>query len=122
MNSCEYKRIHTFSKGISPKVNVIKRLNFRLALFQAAVQHFNCPVGWGCRMRRLHLRRGVGTPPPNECPGYDSKQPDGEVPLMLRLWGIRSTPSLPLLPGPLWRGVVAPGRVRDMGQIKLTAY
>ena len=31
----------------------------------------------------------------NECPGYDTKQSDGEVPVM------RSTPSLPSLPGPL---------------------
>ena len=50
-------------------------------------------------------------PPPNECPGYDTKQSDGEVLAMLELWGMRSTPSLPLLPGPLWPGVVAP----DMG-------
>ena len=27
---------------------------------------------------------------------------------MLELWGMRSTPSLPSLPGPLWPGVVAP--------------
>ena len=30
----------------------------------------------------------------NECPGYDTKQSDGEVPVMLELWGMRSTPSL----------------------------
>ena len=29
---------------------------------------------------------------------------------MLGPWGIRSTPSLPLLSGPLWSGVVAPDR------------
>ena len=29
---------------------------------------------------------------------------------MLELWGIRSTPSLPSLPGPLWPGVVAPDK------------
>ena len=38
-----------------------------------------CPVGWGCRIHRLLLCRGV-RPPPNECPGYDTKQSDGEVP------------------------------------------
>ena len=38
---------------------------------------------------------------PNECPGYDTKQSDGEVPVMLELWGMRSTPSLPLLQSPL---------------------
>ena len=38
---------------------------------------------------------------------------DGEVPVMLELWGMWSTPSLPSLPGPLWP------RVLSMGQIKL---
>ena len=68
-----------------------------------------CPVGWGCRIHRLHVYRGV-RPPTNECPGYDTKQSDGEVPAVLELWGIRSTSSLPLLPGPLWHGVVAPDK------------
>ena len=31
----------------------------------------NCPVGWGCRIHRLLLCRGVRSP--NECPGYDTK-------------------------------------------------
>ena len=50
--------------------------------------------------------------------GYDTKQSDGEVPVMLGLWGIQSTPSLPLLPGPLWPGVVAPDRALSIGQIE----
>ena len=50
--------------------------------------------------------------PPSECPGYDTKQSDGEVSAMVELWGMRSTPSLPSLPGPLWLGVVAPDRVK----------
>ncbi len=29
---------------------------------------------------------------------------------MLELWGMRSTPLLPLLPGPLWPGEVAPDK------------
>ena len=53
--------------------------------------------------------------PPNECPGYDTKQSDGEVPAVLELWEMRGTPSLPLLPGPLWPGVVAPDRTLSMG-------
>ena len=40
-------------------------------------------------------------PPHNECPGYDTKQSDGEVPAVLEHWGMRITPLLPLLPGPL---------------------
>ena len=72
------------------------------------------PVGWGCRIHRLLLCRGA-SPPPNDYPGYDTKQSDGEVTVMLKLWGMRSTPSLPLLPGPLWPRVVAPDRVLFMG-------
>ena len=38
---------------------------------------------------------------------------------MLELWGMQSTPSLPLLTHPLWPRVVAPDRVLCMGQIEL---
>ena len=47
--------------------------------------------------------REVRTRPPlntNECPSYDIKQSDDEGPV-LELWGMWSTPSLLLLPGPL---------------------
>ena len=44
-------------------------------------------------------QRGKTTP--NECPGYDTIQSDGEFPVILELWGMRSTPLLPSLPGPL---------------------
>ena len=43
-------------------------------------------------------------------PQYDTKESDGEVAAMLELWGMRSTLLLPLLPGPLWSGVVAPDK------------
>ena len=36
---------------------------------------------------------------PNECPRYDTKQSDGEIPVMLELWGMQSAPSLSSLPG-----------------------
>ena len=69
---------------------------------------------------RLGLQNTLTAPlqrgnPPNECPAYDTKQSDGEVPAVLELWGMRSTPSLPSLPGPLWPGVVAPDRALSMG-------
>ena len=38
---------------------------------------------------------------------------------MLELWGMRGTPSLLLLPGPFWPGIVAPDRALSMGQIEL---
>ena len=72
-----------------------------------------CPVGWGCSIHQLLLCGGVR--PLNEFSGYDTKQSDDEVPVMLELWGMQSTRSLPSLPHPLWIGVVALDRVLSMG-------
>ena len=49
----------------------------------------------------------------------DTKQSDGEVPLILELWGMQSTPLLLSLPGQLWPEVIPPDRVQSMGQIEL---
>ena len=73
-----------------------------------------CTVGWGCRKHQLNLCRAV-RPNPNECPGYDTKKSDVEVPLMLELWGLRSTPLLPSVHGLLWPGVEASDRALSMG-------
>ena len=61
------------------------------------------------------------TPTTNECPDYDTKQSDGEAPVMLQLWRMRSTPWLPSLPGPLWPGVVATDKdpIYGLNRIKL---
>ena len=41
-----HKGFYTFRKGISPKMNVIVQLEFELAHFEAAVQHFShCTTG-----------------------------------------------------------------------------
>ena len=58
-------------------------------------------VGWGWRIYWLHLCKS---------PGYDTKQSDGEVPVMLEPRRMRSTPLLPSLPGSLWPRVVAPDK------------
>ena len=81
-------------------------------------KELSCPVSCGCTIYQLYLCRRV-RPPPNECPGYDTKQSDGEVPVMLEIWGMQSIPSLPSLPGSLWPGVVALDKVLSMGQIEL---
>ena len=60
-----------------------------------------------------------GQESPNECPGYDTKQSDGKVLVVLELRGIQITPSQPFLPGPLWPRVVAPERVLTMTQIEV---
>ena len=66
----------------------------------------------------LHLCRGIRLAS-YECLGYDTKKPDGEVPVILELWRMQSTPLFPLLPASLWPKVVAPDRVLSMGQIEL---
>ena len=38
---------------------------------------------------------------------------------LMVIWGMQSTPSIPLLPGLLWPRVVALDRVQSMGQIEL---
>ena len=89
-------------------------------LFQVFLSnHKNlCSVGLGCRI--LLLYRGVRPPPPTyECPVYDTQQFDSEVSVILELWGMRSTSSLPSLQGPLWLEVLTPYRVLSMGQIEL---
>ena len=53
----------------------------------------------------------------NNCPGYDIKS-DGEA-SVVELWGMWSTPLMPLFPVPLWPRVVVPVRVLSMGQIEL---
>ena len=72
-----------------------------IAQSAAAVEYTECFSAEGLR-------------PPNECPGYDTKQSDGEVPVMLGLWGMLNTPSLPLLPGPFCPRKVAPERALSM--------
>ncbi len=56
--------------------------------------------------------------PPNVYPGYDTKQSDGEAPVMMELGGMRHSPLLPPLPGSFWPGDVSPDRVLYMGQIE----
>ena len=60
-----------------------------------------------------------GQDSPNKCPRYNTKSSNGEAPVMLELWVMWSTPSLPSLPGPLWLGVVTLGKVLSVDQIQL---
>ena len=60
-----------------------------------------------------------GQDSPNECPGYETKQSDGEAPVVLERWRMRSTLLLPSLSVPLWPEVVAPDWVLSIGQIEL---
>ena len=51
-------------------------------------------------------------------PVYDTKQYEGEDPVMLEFWGMSVTLLLPSLSGPLWPGVAAFDRVLSMDQIE----
>ena len=53
------------------------------------------------------------------CPGYDTKQSDGEAQVIQKLWGIQNALSLPSLPGPHCAGVEAPDIDLSMSQIEL---
>ena len=61
------------------------------------------------------LQRSKNPTPDTSVLIYDTKQSDGEVPTVLELLEMRSTPSLSSLPGPLWAGVVASDRALSMG-------
>ena len=79
----------------------------------------NHSVGRDCRIQWMNFGWGVrSSTHTNECPGYNIKQSDREAPT-LETWRMWSTPSLPMLPGSLWPGVLAPDRVLSMGQIEL---
>ena len=67
-------------------------------------------MSWGCRKHRLLLCRGGKTSLPNECPDNDTKQSDGEVTVMLALWGMWSTSLLPSLSNLFWPEVDAPDK------------
>ena len=92
------------------------------SVFIMAIHLLPGSVGWDCRIHQLLLCKGGKPPPPtytNQCTGYDTKQSDGEVPVMLDLRGMRSALLLPSLQDPLWPGVGAPDRVLSMCQIEL---
>ena len=114
----------TASLSCSPTANEIIQLFFQCRLITWFLNHQHgfkqtlYPFGWGCRMLTASLQR-VKTPFPDQCSGYGTKLSDGEVPVMLELWGMWNTFSLPLLRGSLWPGVVAPDKVLSMGQIEL---
>ena len=58
-------------------------------------------------------------PPHNGCSWYDTKQSDGEAPVMLEISRMRSTPSLPSLIGSLWPGELVPDGVLFMDKPEL---
>ena len=97
-----------------------KFIPFPRALEQSETLTASCPVDWGNEISRLLLCCEFRSTP-NDCPGYCTKQSDGEVPVMQEFWGMWSNPSLPSLPGLLWWWVVAPDKVLSLGKIELNS-
>ena len=61
-HSWEDKEVHTFSKGICPKGNVIARLMFEPAYYDFTVQHFNHYLTQSCTLTikpRGHLQNDL---------------------------------------------------------------
>ena len=84
-----------------------------------------CPVDWGCRIHRLLFCKGVRpAPTADEYPGYDTKQSDGEIPVILELWEMQSYSSLPSFPRPFWSEMLASYRILSIGsnRTKLCTY
>ena len=122
-------RPNMFTFGLIPFRKELKTLPLQLYMAKSAKWGLQGRIHW------LHLCRGVSLPLTrlaqsagaaeySDCisvegedtllqrlPGSDTKQSDGEAPVMLERWGMQSTPSLPLIPGSLWPGVVTPDRV-----------
>ena len=78
-------------------------------------QNLYLPSRLGLKNTPIASQRRGKPPPHNKSNGYDPKKSDSEVPVLQELWGMRSTLSLPLLPGPLLLGMVAPDRVQSVG-------
>ena len=103
-------------------MNCTRWWDIRLAWYSPGVSGQICLYGlivasWDSRIHRVYLCRRLR--PPQQMSWYDNKQSDSEVPVMLEILGMCSTPSLLSLPGQLWPRVVAPDRVLLMGQIEL---
>ena len=73
-----------------------------------------CPVGWGCRIHKLPLCRGV-RPLPTRVLDMTQNNFNGEVQVMLEFCGMWSTPDVPVLPGLLWHRIEGPDRNQSMG-------
>ena len=114
-----YLDCRLLSLFVNVNCSVVHSYSLNFLKFEMAYLHpMSGPGGWGSRIHRELLSRRIA-PPHNESPVDDSNQSDAEDLVMMELWGMQSTPSLPSLPCPLWSGVIAPNRVLSMGQIEL---
>ena len=73
-----------WARVVAPeRVVYIGQIELIISLGFMSYQPLYCWIDWGCRIHQLLLSRGVR--PHNECPGYDTKQSDAQVPVMLEI-------------------------------------
>ena len=107
---CHNQDTH-WGKGLTPLQRCI------WCILQTQVANSNIPRSAGA-LESTDCFSVKGYDNSKECPRYDSKQSEGEAPVILELWRIRTSSLLSLL-GPIWSGVVAPDCILSMGQIEL---
>ena len=92
LNTLQYK------VRIKSKMDFLGLVYDKILLRSKSITCLPSRLGW-LNTPTAPLQKGKNLP--TMSPGYDTKQSDGEIPVMLELLGMQSTPSLPLLPGPL---------------------
>ena len=114
-NFSHWEMINNFMKMKEKKQTLSQMCCFFSILYIRIYTAQPTGIGWGdFKICWLHLFRGVRLLLSNKCLGYDIKVSGGEAPVMLELWEMQSTPSLPLLPGLLWLV-----RIPSMDQIEI---
>ena len=105
MYVCACTHTHTHTHSMEKRIKHLTQ--FQIAQSAGAVE-YTMPLSKGVR-------------PPHQWVSwiYNTKQSDGEVPVMLTLRRMQSISSLPSLPDPLWPSVVVLDRVLSMSQIEL---
>ena len=91
----EGRPINIVAKVLDCDLEIVLLSSFSDTLLGKVNPLILCPV---CRGVRLHQWMSC----------CDTKQSDAEIPVMLELWEMWSTPLLPSFSSPLWPGVVAP--------------
>ena len=86
-------------------------------LFLCFFQNIHGSVNWAVEYTDCISPEGSDSL--NQFPGYDTILSDSEAPVMLGLWGLRSTASLLSLSGLLWPEVVVLVRVLSLGQFDI---
>ena len=107
---------------INPHTNTIDRIYIIFPLVLECLQFLQRTLSTNGAVEYTGCTSADWSDPHNECPGYNTKQYDAEVPVMQQLWRMWSTYSLPSLPGPLLPGVVTSDRSLSIGQIELKCW